>query len=189
MDKILFNNQVRYITNAIPEHQLIFNNLNNLPWHEIMWKTGRSLPRLCLHSVEVFPVGNMMRQWVELFFFETMNVGCKVMSIFGNHYRDGKDWLPDHRDSYDMNGMQLHVVSLSFGVTRTFRFAGMGPSFELSGGDMIMFSPAHNAISKHGIPKGTTINGSRINLTCFCLFQGDPYSSPFIRELIPKINS
>lgn len=185
-----FNDQVRHIKKIIPNANQLFQELQKLPWQEIIWgRTGRKLPRLCLGAVEQHPIGAKIRTWVQNFFLETMGVRCTVQGIFGNHYRTGKDWLPDHKDDYeDGEGEALHVVSLSFGATRTFRFVGMQPSFNLEEGDIIIFSPAQNAQAKHGIPKQTGVANARINLTCFCTFDGNnPYTSDIIPALVPKI--
>jgi len=185
-------NQVRFFKTVIPDASQIFEQLQKLPWQEVIWgKTGRKLPRLCMGGVEGTKAGRMIQKWVQDFFLETMNIRCDVMGIFGNHYRTGNDWLPDHKDSYDSNGVKLHVVSLSFGATRNFRFIGGGSNkdhtFQLSEGDIIIFSPEQNLKAKHGIPKQPAVKQARINLTCFCIFRGDPYNSEFVSALVPPI--
>lgn len=188
-----FNNNVRYLPAIIPNTDILFEQLQKqVLWKQIPWKNGTFLPRLCCHSVEQFAVGDMLKTWLEDFFFCTMNVKCTVTNIFGNKYRNGQDYLPDHRDQYNYDGKQLHVVSLSFGATRLFRFSNNGvlqPKYYLHDGDIILFSPTQNKNTKHGIPKQPQITEPRINLTCFCTFElGDPYVAPVDQNNIPQFN-
>lgn len=184
---------VRLLRQSIPRAEEIFEQLKLLSWQKVIWgKTNRPLPRLCLGEIQFLPLGRQIVQWLTSFFFETMGVKCQVYGIFGNNYRTGSDWLPDHRDNYDVEGAKLHVVSLSFGATRQFHFvdsnSGKMENFDLNSGDIIMFSPEKNHRSKHGIKKQPKVEGQRINLTCFCLFpEGNPYTAEFIDALIPPI--
>jgi len=187
-DKSSFDNNVRYLKNVVPEAKMLFQQLNSqVNWTIKMWN-NKPLPRLCCHSVQQYEVGDLIVKWVEDFFRNTMNIECTVHDIFGNRYRDGNDYLPDHSDQYGDH----HVVSLSFGATRLFRFKKgtvVEPKFNLTAGDLIIFSPKQNVDYKHGIPKQAQIKDERINLTMFCTFNKDPYNTLFKRSAIPKLQT
>jgi hypothetical protein len=188
LDQVAFDNNVRYLKAVIPDSARIRERLDqSLPWQELKWGPRQvTLPRLCAYAVEEREMGQLITQWVCNFFRQTMGITCLVGGIFGNRYRNGNDYLPDHRDAY---GDDVHVVSLSFGATRLFRFSKGGvvtPKFYLENSDMIIFSPQQNITHTHGIPKQAQIKEERINLTLFCRFEGNPYSSAFDRTKIPS---
>ena len=162
----------------IPESNEIFTRLQNeIPWTEVMWKT-RKLPRLCCSNVElVSEIGQLMFIWVPIMIKQVLGIESKVVGIWGNNYRSGKDWLPPHHDTYHDAGKPLHVVSLSFGAIRLFQFKSNSffKEFELESGDVFIFGHELNSIAKHSIPKQTLIKEARINLTCFVLFDQDPF--------------
>lgn len=199
-DIIAFDNNVRHFVGVIDENlrKWYFNELNSqVNWKTIKWSTGNNLPRLCCHSIEDYEIGEILKTWIQNFFHTKLGVTCEIINIFGNKYRNGEDYLPDHRDDYEIPSVKindnditpngkigLHVVSLSFGATRLFRFKQnnqvVTPKFYLSDGDMIIFSPNQNKNYTHGIPKQKQITEERINLTCFCLFTGsDPYTEKY----------
>lgn len=166
------NAHVLYIPKVVPEASLIFGRLRDeAPWQEIVWKAGRKLPRLCCHSIhrESAP-GALMEAWLVVYFHMAYGISVEVADCFGNNYRTGKDWLPYHRDQYG----DLHVVSISFGATRTFNFQG-SKSYDLAEGDIIVFDPYMNKHYTHGIPKQESVKDARINLTFFVRFSENPY--------------
>jgi hypothetical protein len=132
----------------------------------------------------------LLHAWVREFFLCSYDVNVTISDIFANYYRNGNDYLPHHRDQYD----DLHVVSLSFGATRTFSFQpsvqkgvtpsgnekskGIPRSFELAEGDIIVFDPYINQHYTHGIAKQPGVKTGRINLTCFVRFDKLPYGLP-----------
>lgn len=190
MDTTAFNSNVRYLSAVVPEAHQVFEQLRDgVNWETIIWgRTNRALPRLCARSIQETVPGAIVADWVENFFRTSFQgVRCIVDDVFGNRYRNGNDWLPDHSDQY---GEDTHVVSLSFGATRLFRFSQgtvVEPKFYLKEGDMIIFSPQQNVDYKHGIPKQAQVEEERINMTIFCRFVGDPYTAPFKRECIPPL--
>ena len=168
--------EVAYFPKIIPNSDLIYDMLKeNVPWEQKPWgKRGGKinyLPRLCCHSVQSHPVGLMMSTWVSKLFEQSFNIPIYVQDIFGNYYRDGKDYLPDHSDQYGDDW----VISLSFGTKRLFRFREIEskkivtPKYYLESGDIIIFSPQTNLTHKHGIPKQPSIQEGRINLTVFAM--------------------
>lgn len=200
MDTVIFDNNVRYFPSAIDKDlaDWYYNELNEqVEWHEIKWSTGRTLPRLCCHDIESTEIGSIIKDWLEQFFLTKLGVNCLIINIFGNKYRNGNDWLPDHKDEYKLpeylaqqlnlnDEKDMHVVSISFGASRSFHFKQnnriVKPKFNLSNGDLIMFSPKQNKDYKHGIQKQPSVTEARINLTCFCIFLGtnNPYTTPYL---------
>ena len=194
-DTTYFNGNVRWLMDVVPDKKEAFENLKSeVDWKEMIWRTGRRLPRLCKSSVQTTPIGSIIYAWVKDFFQKTMGIDCHISDIFGNNYRNGEDYLPDHSDNYSsFNGRGYHVVSLSFGAKRLFRFKEggkvSGPKFYLDAGDILIFSPEQNKRTTHGIPKQNVDIGQRINLTCFCHFEkGNPYTAKFHRDKIPSLS-
>jgi hypothetical protein len=173
---------VLYIPKVIPEANALFIRLRDeVPWREIVWRANRKLPRLCCNSVQlVSAAGELLQQWLMQFFRVAYGVEIEIADIFGNYYRSGNDWLPYHRDQYG----DLHVVSMSFGITRRFNFQG-GNHYDLAEGDIIAFDPHMNEHYTHGIPKQPKVKGGRINLTCFVRFSELPYGKPMRKVEIP----
>lgn len=185
---------VVYLPKVIPEASFLYTRLQEeVKWQEIVWRQGRKLPRLCAPSVWMTSeVGMLLHSWVREFFLCGYGVNVEISDIFANYYRNGNDYLPHHRDQYD----DLHVVSLSFGATRTFSFQpsvqkGITPSgneknksFELGEGDVIIFDPYTNQHYTHGIAKQPGVKTGRINLTCFVRFDKLPYGLPFLKDQI-----
>ena len=209
MDTVAFNNNVRYLSAVVPDAHHVFEQLRDqVNWETIIWdRTNRALPRLCARSIQETVPGAIVADWVEKFFeqsfhdpkLDSTGIRCIVDDVFENRYRNGNDWLPDHSDQY---GEDTHVVSLSFGATRLFRFSQgtvVEPKFYLKEGDMIIFSPQQNVDYKHGIPKQAQTKEERINMTIFCRFpgmieenrgqgpRGNPYTAVFKRDCIPPL--
>lgn len=159
---------VKYWRAVVPDHEAAFERLRKeVPWQKVMWKTGRYLPRLCCHNVHDYAEGAKLMRWLRSF----MPFDFELHGTFGNYYRDGSDYLPHHRDEYKgPDGSPLSVISLSFGATRNFSFKGPGPeakSYPLHSGDVIVFDSYMNDKFTHGIPKQASVQGGRINITCF----------------------
>ena len=143
-------------------------------WSQILWKTGRYLPRLCCPDMMQYESVKQIKEWLEKFLLDKYGIKCHIVNIWGNKYRNGDDYLPDHRDSYG----ELHVLSLSLGATRNFHFKKdnkIDTKFSLENGDILIFSPEQNMLYTHGISKQTSVKQERINLTCFCTFENSPY--------------
>lgn len=168
--------EIAYFPKLIPNSDLIYDMLKeNIPWECKPWgnRGGKVnyLPRLCCHSAQLYPVGKMLSTWVSRLFEESFDTHIYIQDIFGNYYRDGKDYLPDHSDRYGDDW----VISLSFGTKRLFRFREIDskkivtPKYYLESGDIIIFSPKTNLTHKHGIPKQLSIKDGRINLTIFAM--------------------
>src|SRR5690606_38597266 len=87
-------------------------------------------------------------------------------SYFGNYYRNGNDYTPFHTDQYNS-----HVISISLGETRTFVFKNnidnSSVKFNLDNGDILIFLKNVNDKFKHSIIREPSIDGERINITCF----------------------
>lgn len=173
-----FSDHVSYFEGAFEEHKDFYPRLQKeIDWQTIQWRT-KPLPRLCRHSVQQFPVGHLIVKWLEAFCSNNLGVNALVHDVFGNYYRDGNDYLPDHHDNYSTNEIAMHVVSISFGVPRRFNFKEGGrvaQGFKLKGGDVIIFDPYMNKNYTHGIAKTPGLNEGRINLTCFVSFDKLPY--------------
>lgn len=163
-------NTLFHIQNGIENADDWFARLQNeLKWEEIVWgPTNRKLPRLCSNRVERTKIGQEITQWLIKFLY--MNFGITtvgVAGIFGNNYRNGDDYLPMHKDQYG----NLHVISLSFGAKRRFKFwnatDGNEISYDLEHGDIIFFGNEMHTKYKHGISKEKNVKTQRINLTFF----------------------
>lgn len=174
---------VRYLPKVIPNTDDIYEQLQKqVEWQVILWgPTKRILSRLCSNKIGESQIAQVLSKWVEQYFYQCMGIQCTIEGMFGNRYRNGLDWLPDHKDNYG----DLHVVSLSFGVTRKFHFKKNNTitnEYDLQNGDMIIFSSHNDYI--HGIKKQPNVLGERINITIFCRFIGNPYTATIHHSLI-----
>jgi len=140
-----------------------YNRLRDeLSWQEVKWGTGKTLPRLVYRSEMDEPV------LVELVELVQVNLEKKVMGVWCNYYRNGKDYTPYHQDSYN----QGVTVTLSFGATRKCYFkhkvTGQRKDFSLKDGDLFIFSDKINRLYKHTIPKEMKVKDGRISIVFFC---------------------
>jgi len=137
--------------------------LAQIPFHTIMWRTGRNLPR----QVFRYDVGGSdnIRVLDALINRVETESGRKIMGVFCNRYRDGNDHTPFHKDTYGCD-----VFTLSLGATRScvFKPDNGGTNFicTLKSGDLLYFNQATNAIFKHSIPQERNV-GERVSLVFF----------------------
>lgn len=193
------NLHISHIKVANPNHKSLSVKLqnDNMGWYRIQWKPGKYLPRLCKHSIHLTKIGNEIIEWLTEYMFIALDCRIVIYDVFGNYYRNGKDYLPYHRDQYENDGKQLHVISLSFGESRKFRFKPDKSSlnnlslkqleYNLDSGDIMIFDPFMNKHFKHGIPKQTTITEGRVNFTCFVEFIDElPYGKSSTINTVTK---
>lgn len=142
-----------------------FERLMAIPWKQVKWGTGRTLPRLVFKYDDdfvVFPVLEELKGLIEMMYGRTVN------GIFCNKYDNGKAWTPEHKDSYGG-----YVFTLSFGQKRRFYLkndtTGNKKEYMLDSGDLIYFSPEIDACHKHCIPKteAKDMQGTRISVVFF----------------------
>ena len=175
-----FDDHLLHLKGTFAEHAEFYTRLQKeVEWKPIMWRT-RPLPRLCCHSVQQFPVGKMIVEWLEVLCRENLGIEVTVHDVFGNYYRTGTDYLPHHRDQYSDGQTPLHVISISFGASRRFTFKQndrVVQSLLLEAGDIVIFDPYMNEHYTHGIAKTPSLKEGRINLTCFVSFKQLPYGT------------
>lgn len=101
----------------------------------------------------------------------TTKVVPKFSGCLAHIYRDGKDYIGWHNDREAISPPLNHVVSISFGASRKFRFRRIGDTkgwkheFNLNSGDMLYMYGECQQIYKHTVPKQLRIKDGRINLT------------------------
>jgi len=140
--------------------------LRELCWEEVEWAANRTLPRkVCKpQRGENAAIDHLILLIEEI--FETTAIG-----IWCNWYRSGKDWTPEHQDQYE-----AHVFTYSFGASRNFYFksleTGLLTEYLLEDGDLMYFSPEHDANHKHCVPRSAE-DGDRISIV---IFTDEPYS-------------
>ena len=166
------NDHVLYVGKALRDAQSFFPRLRDeIEWQTIIWgKTKRPLPRLCSTNIPNTEIGLFVLSWVVSYFKANFDTNVKIHGVFGNYYRNGDDYLPQHRDQYDDH----HVISLSFGATRSFGFKN-STYYALGDGDLIVFDPYMNKHYTHGIGKQKKVQEGRINFTIFATFDKAPY--------------
>lgn len=142
----------------------IINELiNNIPWREVYWKTNSKLPRL----VASLPVEELLEYVPELIsIVENVSIIGKILSCWLNYYRDGNDYTPYHKDSY-----QCTVLNISFGGVRKFSYkpsnGGNAQSYDMSNGDCIMFDQEFNDHYVHTLTKTKKQCQPRVSLVLF----------------------
>jgi hypothetical protein len=176
-----FDAHILHVKSVFVEHEHFYPRLQDeIEWKPIQWRS-RPFPRLCCHSVQMFPVGRTIVEWLETFCRQNLGVKASIRDVFGNYYRTGTDFLPHHRDNYTDGETKLHVISISFGASRRFSFKQndrVAQSMMLDAGDVIIFDPYMNEHYTHGIAKTPSLTEGRINLTCFATFDIPPYGKP-----------
>lgn len=148
---------------------LVGTLIERIPWKEVTWKTGRKLPRL-VQSMDVDTLITLVPEIVEVVSFIRDNYG-KIENVWMNQYRNGSDWCPYHKDSYNCK-----VITLSLGSTRTFMtkedVTGRETSHVLKNGDLFVFDEEFNKSHQHSIPKHTRTHSTaispRVSLVFFC---------------------
>lgn len=176
--KANLDDHILHLKHVFSEHAEFYPRLRDeVEWQIKQWR-NRPLPRLCKHSVQQTPVGATIVRWLEVFCHNNLGVRVRVHDVFGNYYRTGTDYLPQHRDAYSTPEMPIHVISISFGASRRFTFqegSTVAASMMLESGDVIIFDPYMNQNYTHGIAKTSSLKEGRINLTCFVSFDSLPY--------------
>jgi len=89
-------------------------------------------------------------------------------SVLLNYYRSGQDSVSWHSD--DEPELDPVIASLSFGAVRQFQFKRIDDpkeriSIDLPDGSLLIMRGTTQQYWRHRIPKTTTIDSSRINLT------------------------
>jgi alkylated DNA repair dioxygenase AlkB len=149
--------------------------LQQIPFHEMAWATGRNLPRLVYRYDPNAPLQAILTEMEEtppnirvldaLIRRIEVESGRKIMGVFCNHYRDGSDYTPPHQDSYGFD-----VFTLSLGGSRDCHFhplsGGPADKYTLMNGDLLFFNLAANEVYKHSIPKRASAE-PRISLVFF----------------------
>ena len=152
-----------HIPNYLTEEQATdyFHMLEEmLPWQTVKWQAGRNLPRLvCSYEPESLISMEHLIELIE----KAFNVG--VTGVWCNFYRNGNDYTPPHKDSYNAD-----VYTLSLGGTRKCVFeedsTGAKTTYVLKNGDILFFDTATNATHKHSIPKAANAD-PRISVVFF----------------------
>ena len=105
-------------------------------------------------------------------------IGMKFNGCLAHIYRDGHDYISYHNDKEAYQDPVNHIVSISFGATRKFRFRLLGKTsgwdheFELKNGDLFYMFGQCQQKYQHSIPRQLRVKDPRINLT-FRIFVPD----------------
>lgn len=100
---------------------------------------------------------------------------CQVEGLWGNWYRDGKDYTPDHKDQYGCD-----IYCLSLGGSRRVRFRNDESNklsyITTSNGDLYYFTEEFDNTHQHSVPKTTS-----------SFYQDERISIVFFTKKKPKI--
>jgi len=97
--------------------------------------------------------------------------GYRFNSVLVNYYRDNKDSMGFHSDDEKELGPQPVIASVSLGAERVFVLKSRRDSetrpfrLKLASGSLLLMQGDTQANYKHGIPRQSSVLGSRINLT------------------------
>lgn len=145
--------------------------VSNIEWREVTWgPSNRKLPRL-VQSMYTDELISYVPELIEVVSYvqeysKTLpNTKGIIQSVWMNLYRNGSDFTPYHKDSYNCK-----VVTVSFGSTRKFSIKdklGKVTSFDLSNGDIFVFDEDFNSNHQHTITKTTKKVGPRVSIVFF----------------------
>lgn len=138
--------------------------VKNIEWKHVKWSTNRYLPRL-VASISISELTERVPEIIEVLSY--IREKYKIVdSVWMNYYRDGSDYTPYHRDSYNCT-----VLCVSFGAPRIFKIKdsmGKEQPFTLENGDIFVFDKPFNDTHQHCIAKTAKRVGPRISLVFFC---------------------
>lgn len=147
-------NNVTFIPNFCNEE--LYDQLYN----ELDWTYHNYFKRHFCKYAGNSPTLDMLIKLVEV------NLNTNVISVFANLYKNGGEYAPYHKDSYNCT-----VVSLTFGAARDFYFkhdkTGKRHHYLLDNGALLMFEDAVNKNYKHSVPIRKKCDKPRICLTMF----------------------
>jgi len=142
--------------------------LSDLPWINFL-----NL-RQCYHyplledgtPFEEVPIIDELKLSVEELMPQLGVDGKKIIGIFFNYFKTGKDRIPYHKDSYKSD-----VLTLSLGGTRRFRIqkdsTKKSTGFDLEDGDFFYFTEEFNKNYKHSVTPTKKSVGERISVVFF----------------------
>lgn len=161
------NGAIYYIEKLV-DYDLTSNFAINIPWQEVIWgRTGRKLPRLTYKPSipELFELIPEMTEVIATLCNNLQRPSIKLHGCWLNYYRNGHDYTPFHRDSYDAD-----IVLISFGATRTFAIKdnnGTATGLPLNNGDVLIFDKEFDANHKHALLKETKVTEPRVSIVLF----------------------
>ena len=106
-------------------------------------------------------------------------VNCEINFVLINRYKDGQDYMGEHKDNEKDLDLSAPIASLSFGQVRDFVFRhkdtklrkckdpNLKHVFQLEHGSLLIMEPPTNNYWYHGLPKRSILScpNPRINLT------------------------
>lgn len=151
-----------YLEQSLAEQ--FFQDLQDLQWSHVKYGSRQKTQSCFVYSCSTGQDeirNNTLNQLIRIvgtwFDFVVVSMCCTSYPT-GNHY------TPEHQDTYG----DAHVFTFSFGASRAFHakhiVTGEKIEYMLNGGDMMYFSPKHNAEYKHSVPK-TAKSNHRISVT------------------------
>ena len=174
------------------EAEVLFETCRTgLSWREVKWgSTGRKLPRLVAQVEDISDFTGLAREARKVIPL-IVTMGYAVTGLWCNHYRDGSDHTPEHRDSdrrelerSDCDRRELErsdtygctVGCLSLGGPRVLNtrpeekgVKGKITKRVLPSGSFYLFDQEFNRTHLHAIPKSTAMTNPRISLVFFLL--------------------
>jgi alkylated DNA repair dioxygenase AlkB len=101
----------------------------------------------------------------------THHYGVEFVLVGLNLYRHGRDSVAPHADRVGRNGGSTTVAIVSVGAPRPFQLrpaaGGIGRTWLLGGGDLLVMGGACQSECRHGVPKVAEA-GPRISITYRC---------------------
>lgn len=107
-------NMIQYYS-GIFDIDIINSLITNIPWEQMKLKGNRTLPRL-VASLSPQQLVSYVPETISIIDNVNTNIG-NIRSCWLNLYRDGNDYTPYHRDSYNCK-----VLNISFGGIRKFSY-------------------------------------------------------------------
>lgn len=155
---------VQHYKKFIPAHDTLMEYMKTIPWKTVTWgRTNRPLPRKIYQAN--YPLDPNIEPLYPFIAKIQEQDNVIIDGIWCNHYRNGSDHTPYHKDSY-----KATVYCICLGATRTVNFKsdsnGTVTPIETQSGDMYVFTPEVDKRYKHSVPKRAGA-GERISIVLF----------------------
>lgn len=162
----MFKHETRFLSEK--RERFFFKKcLKYIPFDKVKWGRSGFLPRMCYRYDDVDAFRALGKTATSIVSRIERRIGSACIGVWCNYYRDGSDYTPEHKDSYEST-----VAVLSLGGTRHLNTRDDATKeltkHVIDGGDLYFFDKTFNDTHTHSVPKSKSMNEPRISLVFFC---------------------